>query len=90
MTMASVISIDERKFILDKEIRKYSKKGYKINSRTATSAQMVKPKQFSCLFASLWFLVFGIGILFYLFWYMAKSDKVIFLEVDGMGRIKRR
>jgi len=32
-------------------------------------------------------LLFGIGILVYLFYYMAKSDDRVTLEVDEFGRL---
>ena len=37
--------------------------------------------------ALLWFLLFGIGILVYLFYYMAKSDERVTLEVDDSGHV---
>ena len=48
---------------------------------------MVKPKEFSFLWAIVWFLFFGIGILVYIFYYLAKSDERIRLEVDQEGRV---
>ena len=84
------MSLEERKAILQDQIAKYSRKGFQIVSQTDTTAQMRKPKTFSFLWAFLWLLVALIGILVYLLYYMAKKDEVIFIEVDGEGRVKVR
>ena len=85
----SELSLDERRTILEKTIARYSRRGFRIENRTDTTAQLVKRKEFSCLAASLWFLLFGIGILVYIvFYYMGKKDTVIFVEVDPRGRVR--
>lgn len=61
----------------------YVRQGYRVISQTETSAQLVKPKEFSFLWAFLWFLVLGIGVVVYVFYYMAKKDKTIYLTVEG-------
>ena len=44
-------------------------------SQTDTSAQLIKPKQFSIRVAALiWFLLFGVGLLIYIFYYVGKRD----------------
>lgn len=68
---------------LKAQIREAVQLGYHLTQQTSTTAQLVRAKQFSCLFATLWFLVFGIGFLIYLFYYMAKKDDVIYLDLDG-------
>lgn len=68
---------------LTKEIQKYVKQGYRVINQTATSAQLVRPKQFSCLAATLWTLLFGIGLIFYLFWYASKKEDTIYLQLVG-------
>lgn len=82
------MNIDERRTILDQEIGKYIKRGFRVISRTDTTAQLVKPKKFSLLWAFLWFLLIGIGLLVYVFYYVAKKDKTIYLEVDELGNVK--
>lgn len=75
---------------LTKEIKKYVKSGYRVVNQTNTTAQLVRPKRFSCLWASLWFLALGIGLIFYLFYYKGKSDDIIYLEViDNKVRVTR-
>lgn len=84
------LALEERRKILQDQIAKYSRKGYQIVSQTDTTAQMRKPKSFSFLWAFLWFLLFGVGILVYIFYYMAKKDTIVFIEVDEEGRITVR
>lgn len=86
----STKSVDERRAILQREISGYVKKGFRVVSQTDTTAQLVKPKTFSFLWALLWFLLLGVGLLVYLIWYWAKRDETIYLEVDDKGRVKKR
>jgi len=61
--------------------------GFVVVSQTETSVQLIKKKQFSLVWALLWFLVLLVGLLIYLFYYIAKSDKSIYLSVvDGKVR----
>lgn len=68
--------------LLAQEIQRYIKRGYRVVSQTETTAQLVKPKQFGCLTATL-LTVFTLGIflLFYLFYYASKQDETIYLTV---------
>lgn len=70
--------------ILQAEINRYVQKGFRVVSQTPRSAQLVKTKKFSCLFA-----ILGILII-YLIYYMAKRDKQVYLTVDEQGQISRR
>ena len=83
------LPIDERRAILDQEIKRFVKKGFRVISRTDTTAQLVKPKKFSFFWAFMWFLLVGIGLIVYLLYYAGKKDDTIYLEVDEFGRIKR-
>jgi hypothetical protein len=78
----------ERTRLLDEEISEYMRSGFFVRHRTETTAQLVKPKKFSFLWALLWFLVFGIGIVVYLIYYAAKSDEGRYVEVDECGAVK--
>lgn len=73
---------------LQREIQHYVKRGYRVVSQTPTSAQLVKPKQFSCLIATLGALLLLIGLLIYLFWYMSQKESIIYLSVDERGQVK--
>lgn len=75
--------------LLQKEIEKYIRQGYRVVSQTDTTAQLVKPKQFSCLYATLWFLLFGVGLIFYLFWYASQKDQTVYLQVVNEKVIRR-
>ena len=81
---------EQRREILQQRINQYIRQGYRVVSQTDTTAQLIKPKQFSCLWATLWFLLFGIGILVYLFYYASKRDEQIYLEVDIYGGVTAR
>lgn len=68
--------------LLSQEIQRYIKQGYRVVSQTETTAQLVKPKQFGCLTATLLtLLTAGIFLLFYLFYYASKKDETIYLAV---------
>ncbi len=72
---------------LQEHINWYVGQGYQITAQTETSAQLVKPKQFSLIWALLWLLVVGVGIFVYLAYYIAKKDKAVYLSVsDGAVR----
>jgi len=68
---------------LQRMIARYTRYGYRLDSETETSASMVRPKKFSFLPALLWFLVFGVGVFVYIFWYMSRSDDTLYLHTEG-------
>lgn len=88
--MQERLPLEARKRILERQIAWWSGRGYRVVSRTDTTAQLTRPKQFSCLWATLWFLLFGIGLLVYVFYYMSKRDDVVYIEVDDWGKVRRR
>lgn len=77
--------------LLAQEIQRYVKQGYRVVSQTETTAQLVRPKKFSCLLATLLtILTAGIFLLFYIFYYAAKSDETIYLAVvDNKIKVTR-
>ena len=75
-----------RKAALQKEISRYVNQGYRVTAQTDYTAQLLKPKVFSRLWAFLWFLCLGVGLLVYLLWYWSKRDKQIYLSVDEGGK----
>jgi len=87
---AQELSLEERRAILDRVIGRYSRQGYRVVSRTDTTAQLVQPKKFSFWWALFWFLFFGVGVFVYIFYYMSKRDTVVYLEIDPRGRLVRR
>lgn len=56
----------ERSRPLEAEVSGYMRNGFFVRHRTETTAQFVKPEKFGFLWALLWFLVFGVGIVVYL------------------------
>ena len=89
--MAQQLSIEQRTAILEQHIGQLIRHGYRVISRTETTVQLVKPKEFSLLWALVWLgvtlCVFGLGILIYLFCYLAQRDKTVYLEVDLYGQV---
>lgn len=81
------LTIEQRRQILHSSIAAYTRKGYRIVAQNDASAQLIKSKSFSCLWATIWFLLFGIGILIYLFYYWAKKDEFVYIYVDLFGHI---
>lgn len=82
------VSDAERSRELEGEIAQYMSDGFFVRQRTAYTAQLVRPKKFSFIWALLWFLVFGIGIVVYLIYYAAKQDEGRYVEVDEYGAVK--
>jgi len=90
MPPTSNLPTEGRSAILDREIAKYIKRGYRVTARTPTTAQLLRPKKFSRFWALAWFLCFGVGILVYLIYYWSKRDDTLYLEIDPAGRIRKR
>jgi hypothetical protein len=76
--------------ILDKEVEKYAERGFRVVAGTDTTAQLVKPKTYSFLWAFIWFLFLIVGLLLYILWYMAKKDEQVYLTVDEKGHIHKK
>jgi len=68
---------------LQNTIGDHASRGFTISSQTETTAQMVRSKEFNLVPALVWFLLFGIGVLVYVFYYTSKSDEAIFIRVQG-------
>jgi hypothetical protein len=78
----------ERSRLLENCSRGLFPRGFFVGLRTQTTAQLVKPKRFSFLWALLWFLLLGIGLVIYLIYYAAKKDEDVYLEVDEFGNVR--
>lgn len=81
------ISAAERAARLDQQIAAYSRQGYRVQSRTETSVQLVRPKQFNLVAALLWFFCFGVGVLVYVAYYLSKSDDVLYFGITDEGEL---
>lgn len=84
------LTIDQRRDALQREINGYLRRGFRVVSQTDTSAQLTKPKSFSFLWAIIWFLALGVGLIVYILYYMAKKDENVYLTIDETGRIQKR
>lgn len=80
----------ERSAELDAEIQRYVRNGYRVVSRTPTTAQLIRPKTFSVVAAIFWTLILLVGLLIYLLIYAAQSDEAVYLTVDDYGRVHRQ
>lgn len=84
---ADVITIEARRAILDAEIANQVKTGWRVVSRTDTTAQLVKdkgPDGCITIFLLLFFIVPGI-----LYMILYKGSENLYLEVDDRGNVKR-
>jgi len=86
----AALTIDQRRAILEREILKYVRQGYRVAAQTDTTAQLVKPKQFSCLLATILLLLILLPLIIYIFIYMASKDQTVYLTVDDQGKVQRR
>lgn len=67
---------------LKAQVRIAVEHGYQVVSQTHTTAQLMRKKQFSCLIATVLFLCFAIPFFIYLFYYLAKKDGLIYLDIE--------
>ncbi len=74
---------------LQEYINWYVSQGYEVVSQTETSAQLVRPKQLSFVWALLWTLVALVGFLVYIFYHLAiKKEKTVYLTIGADGKVK--
>jgi len=76
------VPVDERSAILDKAVSAYTRRGWLIQSQSATRAQLYRKRERGCL-AKL--LLFGLWDLIF----KRKAD-VVLLEVDDYGAVKEQ
>jgi len=84
------LPLESRKAALQARINHYLGQGYRVVSQTDTTAQLVKPKTFSCLFAVILFVLMVLPFIIYLLYYMSKKDEVVYLSVDDYGKVSER
>lgn len=88
--MIGTLTESERGAILDDEIRRYVARGYRVQARTATTAQLIRPKSFSVAAAIFWALFLLVGLIIYLLIYAAQKDEALYLSVDERGNVVRQ
>jgi hypothetical protein len=80
-------SLEDRSEILDAYIQKYLKAGYRVTSRTETTAQFIKPKEFSAALAIICLLLAILPFFLYLLIYLGEKDKVAYVSVGSDGKV---
>ena len=73
--------------ILQTEINRYVQMGYVVTSQTARSAQLVKPKKVSIVWAIIWFTLAILPFFVYLLYHTFKWEHRVHLTVDEEGHI---
>ena len=89
-TGTNELSLSQRQAILQGQIGVYVGRGYRVVSQTETTAQLVKPKVFSCFWAIVWFLLAVFPFIVYIILYAAKRDNQIYIQVQPDGRVTYR
>lgn len=87
--MAQTLTTEERANILQHEVQKYIKDGWRVQSSTPTTAQLVKPKRFSFLFFVILLILMVLPAILYVVWFAVKRDEAVYLSVDENGKITR-
>lgn len=80
------MSVDARKVRLEQEINKYVRQGWRVISRTDTTAQLQRDKQASCLLALILAIFLIVPAVLYLLLYRGTEN--LYLQVDEQGRIQ--
>ena len=65
----------------ERELEKHLRRGYVIVHKDEERVQLVKKKRFSFALALMGLCFFGFGLLVYLLYYLAKSDKVVTIRL---------
>lgn len=71
---------------LKQYVAELATRGYQVMTINEDTAQLRRPKKFSALWALVWFLGLGVGIIFYLIYYAAKKDDTAYLSEEN-GRV---
>jgi len=89
-TTPGLLSETERSAILDAEVQKYVGLGYRLVSRTATTARLMKPRGFNLGCAAIGCVLLLVGLIAYLIYYASKQGSTVFLTVDERGQVQVR
>ncbi len=85
--MAEELSINDRKEILTQQVARYVRQGWIVESETDTTANLSKKKKFSFWWAFIWFLLLFVGLIVYIFYYLAKDDETMYISIGQTGDI---
>jgi hypothetical protein len=67
---------------MEQAITSYITQGYVVVNKTATTATLMKKKEFSALWAVIGFLICVLPLLIYIIIYAMESDKVVEIVVE--------
>jgi len=81
------VPLAQRTAALNEAIAYFTAQGFRVVAKSESSAQLMRPKQFSWAAAILSLLLLGIGFLIYLVYYLGQKDETIFLEVTSDGTV---
>jgi hypothetical protein len=73
--------------VLQAEIARYLRGGYRVVSETSTSVQLVKPKKFGCFVFAVLLLLGLVPGLIYAGYYASKKDHTIYITVGSSGQL---
>ena len=68
---------------LKAQIKFLVNRGYTVVSQTDKTAQLIKKKHFSFLIAILGLLLWGVGLIIYIIYYISKKDETIYLDLEA-------
>jgi hypothetical protein len=78
---------DSRSQVLQGEIARYIRGGYRVVSETSYSAQLVKPKKFGCFVFAVLLLLGLVPGLIYAGYYASKKDHTLYISVDASDQL---
>lgn len=80
------MTVDARKARLEQEINKYVAQGWRVISRTDTTAQLQRDKQASCLLALILAIFLIVPAILYMLLYRGTEN--LYLQVNEQGQIQ--
>jgi len=84
--LPEALPMEEREKILEAEISKYVKLGWRVANRANTSAQLVRDKKASCIVALVLALFLIVPAVLYLLLY--RGTESLYIEVDEKGVVR--
>lgn len=76
-------SVSSNNHKLDKLVEHFALAGYQVIHRTENQVQLLKKKTFSFVWAFLWLLIFGVGLIVYIIYYLSKRDDIKTFTLPG-------
>jgi hypothetical protein len=73
---------------LDDAMTAFHRRGYRVVYRDATTVQLIKPRRFNTWAALAWFLVFSVGAVLYIIYFLGQHEKLILLTLNEAGAVQ--